>query len=206
MKVPRRAKLLTLEALEDWFDKSNPRAPAAGVSMMDGFLAALVVGPVFIHPEKWIWHVVGDHEKRAFAGTRVQAVIDTVVDHYNKLSVVLSENPRAYAPLFMQADDGEISAEDWANGFHGAMRLNLDAWQPLFATFETAAPLMAILVNCTTSDGASIFGNTLDQVPRDAVASSWTVIREAVPQVREQCAALRAASLDVATIGKRRKA
>jgi uncharacterized protein len=41
---------MTLEDLEAWLDASSPRAPAGGVSMIDGFLAGIIVGPRFIPP------------------------------------------------------------------------------------------------------------------------------------------------------------
>jgi uncharacterized protein len=194
MKRPTRAPILTLDQLETWFDRAKPRPHCAGVSMMDGFLTALVIGPVFIHPEKWIWHIVGDHEKRAFTGTKAQAVIDTVVDHYNQISTCLAENRFAYKPLFMRSLDGETSAEDWANGFYGAMRLGVDYWKPLFENFETAAPVMAILIHCSAPDGDSPYGDAMRDVPPEALTDGWKLIREVVHTVLDQCAPLRAAS------------
>jgi uncharacterized protein len=194
MKRPHRAKILTLDQLEAWFDQAKPRPHCAGVSMMDGFLTGLVIGPVFIHPEKWLWHIVGDHEKRAYLGTKAQAVVDTIVDHYNQISICLAENRFSYTPIFMRSQDGETSAEDWANGFYGAMRLGLGHWKPLFKSFEDSAPLMAILVHCTDPDGVSIYGDAMKNVPQDALTGGWKVIREAVQVVLDQCAPSRAAN------------
>ena len=198
MKPPKQARLLTLDELEAWFDKAKPRPPCAGVSMMDGFLTGLVIGPVFIHPKRWMWHVVGDHEKRAFIGTKAQAVIDTVVDHYNQISTCLAEDRFSYKPIFMRSLDGETSAEDWANGFYGAMRLGADHWKPLFDTFETAAPVMAILIHCTDPDGEAIYGDAARDVPPETLKEGWKVIREVVHTVLDQCAPLRAASEEAA--------
>jgi uncharacterized protein len=194
MTRPRRAKILSLDQLEAWFDHAKPRPHCAGVSMMDGFLTCLVIGPVFIHPEKWLWHIVGDHEKRAYLGTKAQAVVDTIVDRYNQISVCLSENPFAYAPLFMRTDAGEVLAHDWANGFYGAMRLGFDYWKPLFTSFENSAPLMAILVHCTDPDGQSIYGDAMKAVPQADLEEAWRVIPDAVQVVNEKCAPLRAAN------------
>lgn len=74
MKRPKRAKPLSLEQLEVWFEKSEPRAPCGGVSMMNGFLTGLAAGPAFLLPNDWMFHVIGDHEKRAFIGNKAQAV------------------------------------------------------------------------------------------------------------------------------------
>jgi uncharacterized protein len=34
---------------------------------------------VFLLPNDWMWYVIGDHEKRAFIGNKIQAVVDTIV-------------------------------------------------------------------------------------------------------------------------------
>lgn len=164
--------------------------------MMDGFLTALVIGPVFIHPAKWIWHIVGDHEKRAFTGTKAQAVIDTIVAHYNEISTCLAEDRYSYKPIFMRSQDGETSAEDWANGFYGAMRLGLDHWKPLFEAFPAAAPVTAILIHCTDPDGKPIYGDAMPDIPPEELKEGWKIIREVVHTVLDQCAPLRAASLE----------
>jgi len=199
MKRPSRAKTLTLDQLESWFQQAEPRPHCAGVSMMDGFLTALVIGPVFIHPEKWIWHLVGDHEKRAFSGTKAQTVIDTIVAHYNEISTCLAEDRFSYKPIFMRSQDGETSAQDWANGFYGAMKLGLDHWKPLFESFEVATPLMGILMHCTGPNGESIYGDAIQHVPPQALNEGWTIIREVVHAVLDRCAPLRAASAERAT-------
>ncbi|WP_419255976.1 UPF0149 family protein (plasmid) [Caulobacter sp. ErkDOM-YI] len=186
---------MTLEALEDWFERAKPPVHTAGVSMMDGFLAGVAIGPVFIHPETWLWHLIGDHEKRAHAGTKADAAVQAIVAHYNKISDVLANAPHAYAPIYMRTDEGDALVEDWANGFYGAMRLNMAAWQPLFETFESAAPLMAILVNCTKPDGAPIYDGMSPAIPALELGETWRLIPEAVSVIREQCAQRRAASM-----------
>lgn len=186
---------MTLEALEDWFERAKPPVHTAGVSMMDGFLAGVVIGPAFIHPETWLWHIIGDHEKRAYAGTKADAAVQAIVAHYNKISDVLANAPQTYAPIYMRTDEGEVLVEDWANGFYGAMRLNMAAWQPLFETFESAGPLMAILVNCTKPDGAPIYDGMSPAIPALELGETWRIIPEAVSAIREQCAQRRATSM-----------
>ena len=98
MKRPRRAPVMTLQALEHWFDHATPPPPCRGVSTLNGFLTGLAAGPVFLTPNDWMWHVVGDHEDRAVIGNKVQAVIDTIVDHYNLICRQLA-SPGRYSPL-----------------------------------------------------------------------------------------------------------
>jgi hypothetical protein len=88
----------------------------------------------------------------------------------------------------MRSQDGETSAEDWANGFHGAMRLGLDHWKPVFETFDVAAPVMATLVHCTDPDGVSIYGDEIRNIPAQHLKDGWMVIREAVHAVLDRIA------------------
>ncbi len=129
MKAPKRAKLLTLDQLETWFDKAEPAPPCRGVSTLNGFLTGLAAGPVFLLPNDWMFHVIGKHEEKAFVGNKTYAVIETIVDHYNLIAHQLTA-PRRYAPMFMRTDDEEVLPGDWADGFYGAIKLNLAAWAP----------------------------------------------------------------------------
>jgi yecA family protein len=119
-------------------------------------------------------------------------VIDTIVDHYNQISMWLAEDRFSYTPIFMRRQDGETS--DRANGFYGATRLGLGHWRPLFETFEDSAPLMAILVHCADPDGESIYGEAMKNFPQRELKEGWRVIREAVHVVLDQCVPLRAAN------------
>lgn len=190
MKRPKRAKLLSLEQLEVWFEKSEPRAPCGGVSMMNGFLTGLAAGPAFLLPNDWMFHVIGDHEKRAFIGTKVQAVIDTIVDHYNLIARQLSE-PGRYAPMLMRTDEGEVLAGDWANGFYGAITLKLDKWAPMFARKETGEPIMAILMQCTKPDMINMISATFPKLPEGTSSDAWRAIPTAVESVFAHCTPLR---------------
>ncbi|HWT29821.1 MAG TPA: UPF0149 family protein, partial [Propylenella sp.] len=118
-KRSRAKAILTLEQLEAWLESLDP--PAPGVSMIDGFLAALVVSPRFIHPEEWLWHIVGDRGRWASEGSTEAAAIQAIVARYNEISSALAERQERYAPIFMRTDEGEVLIEDWANGFFGAM-------------------------------------------------------------------------------------
>jgi uncharacterized protein len=77
----------------------------------------LAAGPVFLLPNDWMFHVIGDHEKRAFIGNKIQAVIDTIVDHYNLIAHQLT-TPHRYAPMLMRTDEEECL---WAIGLTGSL-------------------------------------------------------------------------------------
>ncbi len=189
MKRPRRAPVMTLQALEHWFDHATPPPPCGGVSTLNGFLTGLAAGPVFLTPNDWMWHVVGDHEDRAVIGNKVQAVIDTVVDHYNLICRQLA-SPGHYSPLLMRTDEEEVLAQDWADGFFGAIQLRLDDWRPLFERQETGGPAMAILFHCSKPELKTL-ADELFPPPDLDLAESWRVIPEAVEDIYRYCKPMR---------------
>lgn len=188
----RHASTLTLEQLEEWLDGLTP--PAPGVSQIDGFLAALVVSPEFVHPETWLWHIMGDRAKWALEGSIAAAATKTIIDRYNQISTALSQNPQSYAPIYMRTDDGEVLLEEWANGFYGGMRLALPAWKPFTSDLETAVPLTAILGHCTTMFGAGEMADVISSDAKKALAESWRIIPQVVSLLYEKCAKLRLAN------------
>jgi uncharacterized protein len=187
---PKRAPLLTLEDLEVWFDKVEPPPHCRDVSMMNAFLTGLAAGPVFLLPNDWLWHVIGEHERRAYIGNKIQAVIDTVVDHYNLIAHQLA-TPGAYAPVLMCTDEGEVLAGDWADGFFGAIELTVDRWMPLFAQKETGDPAMAILLYCTKPEMAAMLSAAFPKPSTVELKDSWRALPVAVEAIYAHCAPMR---------------
>lgn len=190
MKRPRRAKLLTLEQLEAWFDKAEPVPPCGGVSMMNGFLTGLAAGPVFLLPNDWMFHVIGDHEKKAFIGNKIQAVIDTIVDHYNLIAHQLTA-PGRFAPVLMRTDEEEVLAGDWADGFFGAISLNLEDWAPLFAQKQTGEPIMSILIQCTKPDLIEMISTAFPKRTDAILKDAWRTLPFAVESIYAHCKSMR---------------
>ncbi|OCP37469.1 UPF0149 family protein [Ensifer sp. LC163] len=190
MKQPRRLPIMTLEDLEVWFDRAKPPPHCGGVSMLNGFLTGLAAGPAFLLPNDWMWHVVGEHERRAFIGNKMQAVIDTVVDHYNRIAHQLTR-PGAYSPIYMRTDDEEVLAGDWADGFFGAMNLNLEQWAPLFAEKRIGEPLLAILMHSTKPELADMFASTFPKPPESLFKEAWRALPHAVDEIYAYCKPMR---------------
>ena len=189
VKRPSRAPLMTLEALETWFQTVEPPGHCRDVSMMNGFLTGLAAGPVFLLPNDWMWHVIGDHEKRAFIGNKIQAVIDTIVDHYNLIAHQLARG--SYFPVLMRTEEGEVLIEDWADGFFGAMQLTLKGWAPLFEAKATGEPIMAILLHCTKSELVANVSATFPKPSAEIMRESWRALPVAVEAIYAHCAPLR---------------
>ncbi|MDE2623602.1 MAG: UPF0149 family protein [Betaproteobacteria bacterium] len=185
----RRPRTLTRQQLEDWLASLDP--PAPGVSMIDGYLTALVVSPQFIPPEDWLKPILGERVTWADEGTIEATVRNTLFQRYSEIGATLSGGPRRYAPVFMRTDEGEVLIDDFADGFHFAMQLSIDDWKPFISCPEIGMAMVAILGHCT---------NMISQEERSAaitpeaavhLAQSWEVVPQLVEMLHVELAGAR---------------
>ncbi len=200
MKGRRRLPKLTLEQLETWFEKARPAPPCEGVSMLNGLLTGLVAGPIVISPNDWMGEVIGVHEERAVMGTKAQAVIDTIVDHYNLIAWQL-ETPGRYQPVLMRTDDGEVMADQWADGFFGAVMLALPDWEPLFLHKSTGEPAIAILMHCSEGSAKQVFEQIHGMTALLDHTHTWRALPIAVEDIYRHCKPLRSTFTKAANDG-----
>src|SRR3954447_1098363 len=57
--------------------------PIDGVSMLDGYLTAVIVGPCSIDPREWLHHMLGPHGRIGMEGTEQSAAIMAIVARFN---------------------------------------------------------------------------------------------------------------------------
>ena len=76
----RTRRGLSLEQLDDWFLVLEPPARVEGVSMLDGYLTAIIIiGPRSIPPEEWFDDLFGKRGNIAVASGTMLAAITSIV-------------------------------------------------------------------------------------------------------------------------------
>ncbi len=107
-------------------------APAGTMALdaLDGFITALVAGPVVVLPSVWL--------PRVFAGSELpvdETQVARILRHANYRHAALSADPDAYQPILSEVvwrarpyADGEA----WSWGFLCGVGLVIEQWQPLF--------------------------------------------------------------------------
>jgi yecA family protein len=99
------AAAMSLAELERWLrDRAERRAVASRMPMLDGYVAAIVAGPVSISPLDWICPLLAiDANAFSHGGTAEFAAISAVVQHHNAISNAisntLSNNPKRFEPI-----------------------------------------------------------------------------------------------------------
>jgi uncharacterized protein len=101
---------MTLEQLEHWIDHLDPPPLVDGVSMLDGDLAAIIVGPCSVSPYEWMAHMLRPHDNIGMEGSTQAAAIIGVTARFNAVSEGLATAPECYAPIFERTDDGAVHA------------------------------------------------------------------------------------------------
>jgi uncharacterized protein len=124
---------MSLAELERWLRGRAERHPvAASLPVLDGYVAAIVAGPVSISPLDWICPLLAvDADAFNHGGTPEIAAISAVVQHHNAISKTLSNYPDRFAPIHHRESNGDVDARSWCRGFHTAMQPRLSAWAPL---------------------------------------------------------------------------
>jgi uncharacterized protein len=150
---------MSLDQLDVWLRQIGPEARVQSASMLDGYLTAIVVGPCSIPPDEWFVDLLGERGRIATATGKALAAIKAIVARFNTISEGLSLAPQQHTPLFEKTDDGLVLPHPWCMGFLSAMRLRLQAWQPLLDLSRIDHGLiLPILLYCTDPLGQPMLG------------------------------------------------
>jgi uncharacterized protein len=154
---------MPLDELERWLQARVERRPVAtSIAMLDGYVAAIVAGPVSISPLDWICPLLAiDADAFNHGGTPEFAAITAVVQRHNDISNTLSMAPQLFKPIFRSKTGGGVDVRPWCHGFYSAMKLRLLAWSPLLS-FDNPDyhPLLPVLLFCADENGRPVVPGT----------------------------------------------
>jgi uncharacterized protein len=151
--------------LDDFLANESIEATSMDVAMLDGYLAAIAIGPEPISPSAWlpwVWdHVDGQAEPVFDKTAQANHVFSLLMRHYNAVVEAFNTDPAGFKPIFMRS--ARYSAAGWSEGFLCGLEFNDRAWSLLAAGQPTwFAPFMRL----GTEDGMAITDKQGD-------AASW---------------------------------
>jgi uncharacterized protein len=149
------------DELDRWLrERTAPRPVADSIAMLDGYVTAIVAGPVTYEPLGWLCPLLGvTKEAYCDGGTPEFAAIAAAAEHHNALAATLSEKPDRFTPLFSRSKAGAVDVGPWCRGFYAAIQLNPKYWRPLLpARRQAHLWLIPILAHCTRDDGRPVPG------------------------------------------------
>lgn len=146
--------------LEAWLEARRDLQPRArNLSMVDGMVAAVVCGPVSMHPHAWINPMLAiGPEAWDVGGTPEFAAIRAVIDRHNAISNSLVED-HGYAPVYRRNAKGEVDPSDWCEGFMLCVGLNRRKWKDVLdGDSLNHALMLPILFYCRDGRGRPVLG------------------------------------------------
>ncbi len=183
-RTARADSAMDMETLDSWLEKQN--RVIDGVSMLDGYLAAIIIGPTSIPPDEWFFDLLGPKGNIATAQGKTLKAIMAIAERHNVISETLSTAPETYAPIFQRTDNGVVFAGPWCLGFAHAMKLRWDAWSPLREARGIECGLMLpIMLYCADQIGAPMdpAPNSIDT--KEYLKTAYHDIPRVIPAIRE---------------------
>jgi uncharacterized protein len=127
---------------------------AMNLEELDGFFAALIVGPETVMPSECNREVFGgEMSDTCEFGSLEEAneIFGLMMRHWNTIAGTLFKG-EVYVPLLLQSEHGVAQGNDWARGFMRGMRMRHDGWAELVNDEEHGGWLIPMMMLCHEHD------------------------------------------------------
>jgi len=108
------------------------------VVTLEGFLTAIVIGPVTLSPATWMSSIWGggnpEHAPQFRSLEDFNYLVGLIMRLYNGVVFTFEADPAAFSPTFYQhTAEGKTHTivDEWCDGFLQGVRLAQEAWQPM---------------------------------------------------------------------------
>ena len=121
-----------LDRIDDDADTEGRDEGILDISELDGFLTAVVSGPVAVLPSQWIPQVWADFEPVWEREQDVQQVMTLLMRHMNAIAVMLMEQPDDFEPIFLERylkGRTYTIVDEWCEGYMRGVALAADQWE-----------------------------------------------------------------------------
>lgn len=121
---------------------------AMNIEELDGFLAALVVGPDLVMPSEYYPHVFGgslEHTCNFETIDEANAILGLMMRHWNTIAATLNAGD-VYVPVLLENAQGVAEANGWAHGFMRGVELRREQWAGLFDDEEHGGSILPMLM------------------------------------------------------------
>ena len=120
-----------LAALAATLSHPSIKDGAMDVSMLDGLLTSLVIGPRPVMPSEflpWVFDIAEGKASPVFERREdAERMFGTIMEMQNRIASALQENPPRFEPLFTL--DPRYRPDAWVNGFDVGLAFATEEWQ-----------------------------------------------------------------------------
>jgi uncharacterized protein len=155
--VPMSAALSDeeMDELDQFLTSDATAEEAMPLSVLDGYLTAIVIGPTTIMPSRWmpgIWGPTEQDVPEFETIDQAQRITSLIFRHMNGIVRSLEHDPDSFDPVFdtiIYEDSGRefLDGEMWSYGFMQGAALSRREWQPMFdepAAFRALRPIFLL--------------------------------------------------------------
>ncbi|MEX6509132.1 YecA family protein [Jiella sp. M17.18] len=139
--VPRL--MLDEASFVSFLAERRPHPPVLSMDGLDGYLTALIIGPRFIDPRRWIPLFVGETALMAAAETPEARAVQTLATNYNRISTALAETPAKWRPHFVRRQDTRFNPFFWSTGFLLGTGFAPRLWRPVLQGHPDTGDIIA---------------------------------------------------------------
>ena len=128
--------------LEAFLISERSSGNAMSIDALDGFFAALVIGPATVLPSEWIPFVLGAEMEGEFLSIdEAQNIMQLRLRYMNSIAAAFQGDAEEFVPIFEccefeTTEDEDSAATSWALGFIMGMEMRFDEWKPIFDVEE----------------------------------------------------------------------
>lgn len=166
-----------LEELDEFLLNVDYLDSSMDLSMLDGFLTAVVSGPRAIMPSewlRWVWDTERGEQAVRFKNQRqLERIFDLMLRHMNDIAHLLTYYPQDYEPLIMENTMGEEPVpviDEWCAGYMKGVGLDYAAWLPLLTSAEQ--PLSRVQLYGTEEGWAKLRQQEFSMAEHQQIAES----------------------------------
>jgi uncharacterized protein len=127
-----------IEELDDFLLDAEGIDESMNVSMLDGFLTALICAPKLILPSewmRWVWDTEHGNDSPKFSSEdEAGRILSMLMRHMNDITRTLSQAPEYYEPLLLEnINHGNPIPilDEWCMGFVKGMSLDEEGWSDI---------------------------------------------------------------------------
>lgn len=163
-----------MEYLED-FLYENKKAMSA--SMIDGFLAAIAIGPDMILPSEWFPRIFGKEGPDFESEEQAKSIFGMIMTWYNRILNQLAENPEEYKPLIPLDENEQPTFQEWAVGFYLGINLRPNTWDALFKSEQYQIYMTPIVANLPDTVEQEMYDMVYETLCEDPMRLADSVIK-----------------------------
>ncbi len=190
-----------LDELEDFLLSDATSDETMLLDTLDGFLTAILSGPVVLKPSEWlprVWGPTARDEPAFDTFEQAARIVGLIMSHMNGINWILRNDLDAFEPIIdiaayedspREYRDGEM----WAYGYMTGVDLQRRHWKPFFEEADCVEMLRPIRLlggdDLTPEEGALTHTpeqreKLSDEIPASvaAIYRFWTPYREAVAE------------------------